>query len=140
MPALLLWAGSASPAEAQTVRAWPFDIQSEDMLRVDLAAVEWAGVRMFVGGATGSVRYRSDDPSEGECRAVGLITSTRLRARFVQQREVEPVTIGVDFTCGDAFRGTVRYDGVNTFMEMRDAATREMVFQGRRRGPPTLDQ
>lgn len=128
-------------AEGQSVAGgWPFEIGSEDMLRVDLTAIEWSEVRTFVGGTSAEVRYRVEEPTEGECRAVGLITAARLRARFLQQTETEPVTLRVDFTCSTAYRGALRFDGVNTYMEVRDGPTRQLLYRERRRGPPSLDQ
>jgi hypothetical protein len=59
----------------------------------------------------------------------------RLRNLYRREHEREPVTLQLTVRC-PAYRAVLGYDGVVARLELRDVATGELVYQGRRRGFP----
>ncbi len=122
----------SNPATAQL----PFDITQDDLQAVDTTALHWTSVQTYVGGVDGELRYRDPEVAEGECRAVALLGLLRLRNHYRRERGEAPVAIRLALRCAATYLGNLRYDGVVVQLELRDAATGELVYRGRRRGLP----
>jgi hypothetical protein len=121
----------SEPAAAQL----PFDIDQEDLQAVDTTAMRWSNVRTHTGGVEGELSYRVLEVSDGECKAAALLGGIRLRNLYRREHEREPVTLQLTVRC-PAYRAVLGYDGVVARLELRDVATGELVYQGRRRGFP----
>ena len=121
----------SGPAAAQL----PFDIAQEDLQAVDTTAMRWSNVRTHTGGVEGELSYRVLEVSDGECKAAALLGGIRLRNLYRREHEREPVTLQLTVRC-PAYRAVLDYDGVVARLELRDAATGGLVYQGRKRGFP----
>jgi hypothetical protein len=120
------------PAAAQL----PFEISLEDLQAVDTTAMRWTDVRSHIGGVEGEFSYRDPEVTEGECKAVVFLGGLRLRNLYRRERQEEPVTLRLTARCGAAYRASLDYDGVVARLEVRDVATGEIVYQGRKRAFP----
>lgn len=120
------------PAVAQL----PFDIGQEDVQAVDTTAMRWSNVRTHAGGVEGELAYRVLEVSDGVCKAVALLGGLRLRNLYRREHEREPVTLRLSVRCGPTYGATLDFDGVVARLEVRDVATGELVYQGRKRGYP----
>jgi hypothetical protein len=121
----------SEPAAAQL----PFDITQEDLQAVDTTAMRWSNVRTHTGGVEGELSYRGLEVSDGECRAAALLGGIRLRNLYRRENQKEPVTLQLTVRC-PTYRAVLEYDGVVARLELRDVATGDLVYQGRRRGFP----
>ena len=130
--ALAMALAAASPAAAQH----PFNITLEEVAAVDTLAMHWRQIATSVGGVEGRLHYVVEGPSDGECRAVGVLGMVHLRDRYSGEAGERPVTLRLQIYCGMDVRGHVDYDGVTTTFELRNRATGQIVFQGRVRGLP----
>ncbi len=120
------------PAAAQL----PFDITPEDVSAIDTTLVQWTGLRTWVGGVEGELRYGASEVAEGECKALALLGLVKLRNYYQRQREESPVTLRLTLRCGTAYRGSLAYDGVVVRLDLYDRTTGARVYQGRHRGLP----
>ena len=123
-------------APARAAAQLPFDVVQEDLLAVDTTAMRWQALSTSVGGVEGELRYVVGDVTEGECRAMAVLGMLRLRNYYLKQQGERPVTLRMRLLCGAAYRGYVEYDGVTLRFELRDRATGELLYEGRRRGLP----
>jgi hypothetical protein len=118
-----------------TAAQLPFDILEEDLQAVDTTAMRWSNVRTHTGGVEGELAYRVLEVSEGGCKAVAFLGGVRLRNLYLRARERELVTLRLTVRC-PGYRAVLDYDGVVARLEVRDVATGELVYQGRKRGFP----
>ncbi len=114
----------------------PFDLSTEEVLSVDTTALRWLSVRTYLGGAEASLAYGDGAVDPGVCRAVTAVGVVRLRSHYRRLRESEPVSLHLAVRCGRSHSASLRYDGVMVRLEVRDAGTGRLVYQGRRRGLP----
>jgi hypothetical protein len=108
----------------------------QNLLAVDTAAIRWTTLGTYVGGVDAEFLYRTLEVTPEECRAAALIGMVRLRNYYRQKQGDEPVTMRMDFQCGMAYKGGLRYNGVNAELEIRDVASGEQIYLKRRRGLP----
>ncbi len=126
----------AVPASAQTRSTLPFDVSREALARVDTSALQWTTLRTFTGGVEGSLYYHPGGVTPEQCKAVVVIGMVRMRNLYLQEIEEAPVVLRMDFRCAAAFLGTLRYDGVNTHLQIKDANSSEILYKGREPGLP----
>ncbi|MEE9156283.1 MAG: hypothetical protein V3U38_06510 [Gemmatimonadota bacterium] len=126
----------AVPASAQTRSTLPFDVSREALAQVDTSALQWTTLRTFTGGVEGSLYYHPGGVTPEQCKAVVVIGMVRMRNLYLQEIEEAPVVLRMDFRCAAAFFGTLRYDGVNTHLQIKDATSGEILYKGRELGLP----
>ncbi len=121
---------------AQSTDELPFELTREDVRSVDTSAIRWTTLRTFVGGAEAEFLYENREVTPEECRAAALIGAARLRTHYRVERQDEPVSLRMGFQCGMIYTGVLRYDGVNSHLEVREVASGELIYRGRQRGLP----
>lgn len=121
-------------ASAQDEVIWPFDVTREDLAGVRLDSLRWIEARSFTGGIQGRIFYANSETTEGGCRAIALIAAGQLRDVYMEERESEPVRLELQFRCADLFAGSIRYDGVNVYLDLLEPTLRRSVYQKRERG------
>lgn len=131
---------AAGPVAAQVGAggSQPFGVTHEDLLQVRLDVMRWTALDTYVGGISATLQYQRDDPTDGECRAAVLVGVARLHKRYTDERGSEPVTLRLGFSCGASYDGELRYDGVNTYLRVRDIESGDVVYEGRERGLASL--
>jgi hypothetical protein len=127
---------SAIGLPARAAAQLPFDLTQDDLSAVDTTAIRWTNFSTYVGGVEGDLRYTGDEATPGECKAVALLGAVRLRNFYRREQQDDPVTMRLGYRCGALYEGSLRYDGVVVRLELRDRSTGELLYQGRRRGPP----
>ena len=126
------------PASAQprSTLPPPFDVSREALAQVDTSALQWTTLRTFTGGVEGSLYYHPGSVTPEQCKAVVVIGMVRMRNLYLHEIEEAPVVLRMDFRCAAAFLGTLRYDGVNTHLQIKDATSGEILYKGRELGLP----
>jgi hypothetical protein len=115
----------------------PFDLTQADLVAVDTAAFNWKVARASVGGVEGEFLYAgAEPPTEGECRAAALMGMLRLRNYYRSQNQDELISIRMNFRCAALYGGLLEYDGVVLTLEIKDAATGDVLYRKSRRGLP----
>ncbi len=130
----LVLATLAVPARASA--QLPFDLTREDFEAADTSALRWVRLSTFVGGAEGELRYLAEEVEEGECKAVAYLGLLQLRNYYARREGEAPVSLRMSLRCGARYEADVRYDGIAVRLELRDRATRQVVYRGSKRGPP----
>lgn len=120
------------PVSAQVA----FEITREHLLKVDTASLVWRSLTTSVGGVEGELLYLAPDPSLSECKAAALLGGFRMRHHYVRMKREQPLTLRLDLRCARRYQALLRYDGLALALELRDAVSGAIVYQGRHRGLP----
>lgn len=124
--------GSVSAATAQL----PFDVTGEDLASIEAGAMAWTELRDFVGGVDGELEYRREEVGQGECRAVAVAGTRRLRRLYTTEHGEPPLTLRLAVRCGARYEARLTYDGLVALLEIRGSARGDIVYRGRHRGLP----
>ncbi|HSG81832.1 MAG TPA: hypothetical protein VLC48_06270 [Gemmatimonadota bacterium] len=133
---VIVAAAAVTLVPASSAAQLPFAVTQNDLASVDTTAFHWRGLAANVGGVEGELRYAVASPPVGECRAVATLGMFRLRNYYMKSAGERPVTLKLQLRCGDAYRGRVDYDGVNTSLELTNHTSGALLYRGSIRGLP----